>query len=124
MREGRPVLASAAELLAGASDPTLLDSNGKSGARLESVTIDGAPYVVKHLGEGDWSTRAAGVPGGAVVELWQRGLLDRLPGCFNQPIVAVSGGDVPALLMRDVSEWLVPDVETPVSAAQQAQFLG
>jgi hypothetical protein len=123
MREGRAVAGSVDELLAGATERSPLDSNGKSGARLETVLIDGTRYVAKHLDDNDWSTRAAGVPGGAVIELWRRGLLDLLPDCFDQPIVAVSGGAVPALLMRDVSAFLVPDVDEPVAAAQQEQFL-
>ncbi|MGY2873714.1 hypothetical protein ACVW00_000904 [Marmoricola sp. URHA0025 HA25] len=123
MREGLPVLGSVGELLAGAEGRTLLDTNGKSGARLEAVTIGGERHVVKHLDDGDWSTRASGFPGGAVVELWRRGILDRLPDCFNQPIVAVSGGEAPALLMRDVSAWLVPDVDAAVPAEQQDRFL-
>ena len=119
----RPVLSSVDELLAGVEEVTPFESNGKSGARLERVTIAGSAYVVKHLDDGDWSMRAAGFPGGAVVELWRRGILDALPACINQPIVAVSGGEAPALLMRDVSGWLVPDVDAPVTIRQQDLFL-
>ena len=116
------MLGSADELLRGATDRTPLASNGKSGARLETVTLDGERYVVKHLDD-DWSLRAAAVPGVAVVEMWRRGILDRLPDCFDQPIIAVSGGDVPALLMRDVSAWLVPDGDEPIPTEQQERFL-
>ena len=51
------------------------------------------PYVVKYLDRAtDWTLRASGVLGGPVVALWTRGLLDRLPDCINQPIVAVARG--------------------------------
>lgn len=120
----RPVLGSVDDLLVGAEDRSVLASNGKSGARLERLTIDGAPYVLKYLDEADdWSLRAAGVPGGAVVELWRRGVLDALPDCLHQPIVAVARAEVSAVLMRDVTTWLVPDDDTALGAGQQARFL-
>lgn len=56
----------------------MADNAGKSGARIERVTIDGERYVLKYLDRtGDWTMRAAGVLGGATLELWSRGLLDR-----------------------------------------------
>lgn len=124
MAEHRPVLGSVAELLRDAQGRRPLVSNGKSGASLEAVTIGGAPYVLKILGgPEDWALRAAGVPGGGVVEAWRRGLLDALPDCFRQPIVAVAHEDgISALLMEDVGAWLVPD-HGPFPAEQQARFL-
>jgi hypothetical protein len=85
---------------------------GKSGATLERVTIDGHRYVLKHLDLAeDWTMRASGCLHGAPLMLWERGILGRLPDCFNQPIVGVvpetppgparSGGC--ALLMHDVT---------------------
>ena len=53
--------------------------------------------------------RASGCLRGAPLVLWERGILARLPGCLNQPIVGAApepGGC--ALLMRDVTPWLVP----------------
>ena len=123
MPEPGPVLSSVDELLAGAVARTPLDSNGKSGARLEQVTIDGTSYVVKHMDEGDWSLRASGIPGGPVVELWRRGILGTLPDCLNQPIVGVAREDHSVLLMRDVSQWLVPDTDDVVPLAQHERFL-
>jgi len=117
------VLSSVDELLAGAGTRTPLDSNGKSGARLERVTIDGTSYVVKHMDEDDWSLRASGIPEGPVVELWRRGILDALPDCLNQPIVGVAREDHSVLLMRDVSQWLVPDDDEVVPLAQHERFL-
>ena len=81
-----------AELLAGVTGRTPLDGvPGKSGARLERVVIGGQGYVLKHLDlSGDWTLRASGSLRGAPLELWERGILARLPGCFNQPIVGAA----------------------------------
>ncbi|HEV3069638.1 MAG TPA: hypothetical protein VGY50_17405, partial [Streptosporangiaceae bacterium] len=126
----RPDLAG---LLAGATGRSALDgAPGKSGARMERVVIDGRPYVLKHLDLAeDWTMRASGDLRGAPLTLWERGILDRLPECLNQPIVAVarepgtgpapSGGCV--LLMHDVSRWLVPATDEPVTLAQHLSFL-
>ena len=123
-----PVAASVEELLAGATDRApILDSAGKSGARLERITIDGRPFVVKYLDLAeDWTMRAAGDLGGATLTLWRRGLLARLPDCLNQPIVAVAAnpdGRGCALLMHDVGEWLVPLDDEPIPLEQGLRFL-
>jgi len=109
----------------------LVAGAGKSGALLERATIDGERFVVKYLdSERDWTVRAAGVDGGACLELWRRGLLDDLPDCFDQPIVGVGRGRlrpqgpmVTALLMRDVSAWLVPVDDEVIEMAHHVQFL-
>ena len=122
-----------AELLAGATERTALDdAPGKSGARLERVVIGGRHYVLKHLDLGaDWTVRAAGDLRGAPLTLWERGILARLPECINQPIVAVareravghgpSGGC--ALLMHDVTPWLVPATDAVLPLGQHLSFL-
>ena len=78
-----------AELLAGATERTeLAEVPGKSGATLERVVIGGRDYVLKHLDLAeDWTMRASGCLRGAPLVLWERGILARLPDCFNQPIV-------------------------------------
>src|SRR5690242_17336679 len=90
----RPVPDPLAELLANATERTGLDEvPGKSGASLERVVIDGQDYVLKHLDRsGDWTMRASGCLPGAPLILWERGILARLPGCLNQPIVAAAPG--------------------------------
>jgi Phosphotransferase enzyme family len=122
-----------AELLADVTErTTLAGAPGKSGARLERVVIGGQPYVLKHLDLAqDWTMRASGCLRGAPLTLWERGILRRLPDCFNQPIVwaaqetrpgpAPSGGC--ALLMRDVTPWLVPATDAPIALSQHARFL-
>jgi hypothetical protein len=122
-----------AELLSAAtSREELADAPGKSGASLERLQIGGAWYILKHLDlAGDWTMRASGSLRGAPLELWERHLLDRLPGCFNQPIVAV-GAEPPdgrarsggcAVLMHDVSQWLVPATDAAISPGQHESFL-
>src|SRR4029077_21257177 len=92
---------------------------------LERVVIDGQHYVLKHLDLAeDWTMRASGCLPGAPLVLWERGILARLPGCLNQPIVGAArepGGC--ALLMRDVTPWLVPVTDAPITADQHARFL-
>jgi hypothetical protein len=122
-----------ADLLAAAtSRETVADGPGKSGAVLERLEIDGQPYVLKHLDlASDWTMRASGCLRGAPLELWERGVLDRLPDCLNQPIVAAgreersgpgpSGGC--AVLMHDVGRWLVPVSDDPIPLGQHQRFL-
>jgi hypothetical protein len=128
-----PACTSVAELIAGATErTTLAGAAGKSGARLERVVIDGQPYVLKRLDLAeDWTMRASGCLRGAPLLAWERGLLARLPACFNQPIVGVApaggGGRPPsggcALLMRDVTPWLVPVTDEPIGLDQHLRFL-
>jgi len=128
-----PRFASVAELIAGATERTGLDEGaGKSGARLERLVIGGQPYVLKHLDLAeDWTMRASGCLRGAPLLAWERGILTRLPECINQPILRddPEAGDAQrptgrcALLMRDVSRWLVPVTDEPVGLDQHLRFL-
>jgi hypothetical protein len=122
------------ELLASATrrEP-VAGAPGKSGAILERLEIDGRPYILKHLDlAGDWTMRASGSLRGAPLELWERGILDRLPDCLNQPIVAAGErertGSAPSggcmVLMHDVSRWLVPVTDDPIPLGQHQRFLG
>jgi len=126
------VVGDLSDLLAGATGhEPLADNAGKSGAYLERVTLDGQRYVVKYLdATQDWTMRAAGVPGGAPLQLWRRGLLHQLPECFEQPIVAVATGrrsadgpQVTALLMRDVGAWLLPVSDESVPSPDHLRIL-
>ena len=115
-----------AGLLARATERAPLDgAPGKSGAEMERLVIDGEPYVLKRLDLGrDWTLRASGCLPGPPLVLWQRGVLDRLPGCINQPIVGAArqaGGCL--LLMRDVTPWLVPATDEVIAESQHARFL-
>ena len=129
-----------AELLAGVTERTALDDvPGKSGARLERVVIGGHDYIIKYLDPSvDWTMRASGSLRGVSLELYERGILARLPGCLNQPIVGAApqrcrrgaepGGGTGwppgcVLLMHDVTPWLVPVTDEPIPLAQHQRFL-
>jgi hypothetical protein len=128
-----PVFADVAQLIAGATERSgLRGAAGKSGARLERVVIGGNSYVLKHLDLAeDWTMRASGCLRGAPLLVWERGILARLPACFNQPIVGVAvvagDGRAPsggcALLMRDVTPWLVPVTDEPIGLEQHLRFV-
>ena len=95
--------------------------------------------MLKHLDLSvDWTTRASGSLRGVSLELWERGILARLPGCLNQPIVGAAPeqrGPRPGagrtygwppgsvLLMHDVTPWLVPVTDEPIPLAQHLRFL-
>jgi len=108
------------------------DPPGKSGARLERVTIGNERYVLKHVDlSQDWTLRASGSLAGAPLVLCERGILGRLPDCFNQPIVGAAPEGGPgtgrpggcAVLMHDVARWLVPVTDEPVPLSQHLRFL-
>jgi Phosphotransferase enzyme family len=114
------------ELLAGATDvEPLVDHVGKSGALIERVTIGGEPYVVKYLDRSrDWTMRAAGVLDGVPLHLWRRGVLERLPDCFYQPIVGIARGEAyTVLLMRDVGHLLIPATDDVLPLADHLRVL-
>jgi hypothetical protein len=125
-----------AHLVAGATDRgPLAEAPGKSGAWLEQLRIGGEPFVLKHVDlAADWTMRASGMLRGVPLELWERGLLDRLPDCICQPIVGVApeppargpgGGPAGgcAVLMHDVSRWLVPATGELIPLRQHTAFL-
>jgi hypothetical protein len=129
-----PVIGVLDDLLRTATDrEPMVDNAGKSGATIERVSLHGERYVVKFLDHRqDWTMRAAGVLRGATFELWSRGLLDALPDCFDQPIVAVAVGprygdrdkvSVTALVMRDVTATLINSDGGVISMSAHRQFL-
>jgi Phosphotransferase enzyme family len=68
--------------------------------------------------------RASGCLRGAPLAAWERGLLARVPACFNQPIVEVFREDGGCgVLMRDVTPWLVPVSDEPIGLEQHLRFL-
>ena len=125
-----------AELLAGVTGRTALEGvPGKSGARLERVIIGGQAYVLKHLDLGeDWTMRAsgslAGRPAGAVgaghpgppARLLQPADRGGRPG-RAPPGRGPAGSGGCALLMHDVTPWLVPATDEVIPVAQHLRFL-
>jgi hypothetical protein len=127
----RPVASSVDELLAGATDrQPMATADSKSGARFERVVIDGEPHVVKYLHvDDDWIMRSTGDLGCRPLTVWRCGLLDEVPDCIDHAVVGAAeglgrNGWGVALLMRDVSTWLVPEGDEPVPLDQHGRFLG
>jgi hypothetical protein len=97
---------------------------GNSGAELERVTLpDGSPGIAKRVvPRGDWLGRVAG--GRAITaELWQAGVLQRLPESIETGIVAVEPeGDGWRILMRDLSAALLP-ADGPISRERHREVM-
>jgi Phosphotransferase enzyme family len=118
------------ELIAGATERRPLGgSDGKSGSTLERVVIDGEPLVLKHLHpDADWTMRGFGDLGCRPVEVWTSGLLDAVPPTIDHAVIRAAGGLGRngwggALLLRDVSEHLVPEGDARLSLADHRQLL-
>jgi len=130
MREPVPraVATSLAELLAGADERVAMDKHvdSLSGSRFERVRIDGQPCVVKFLGDQhDWLARALGDVDCWALTMWRTGLLDALPACIDHTVLGAArepDGTV-ALLMHDVSPYLVPPGQERLPLAQHRRFL-
>lgn len=107
----------------------LISEDGKSGAVVERVTIDGEQHVLKHLHlEQDWVMRATGDLVGRPLILWRSGWLDELPDGLDHTIVGAawdggSGDRGGAILMRDVGDRLVPEGDEQLPLAQHRAFL-
>ncbi len=105
------------DLLTGAGDRRpMRTGDSKSGSRMERLSIDGVPHVLKFLDvEDSWLMRSTGDLGRRQLELFRCGLLDALPACIDHTVVAVApvpaarGRQGTALLMRDVGAHLVPE---------------
>ncbi|MCU1503284.1 MAG: aminoglycoside phosphotransferase [Ilumatobacteraceae bacterium] len=126
----RPVAASLDELLAGATDRRpFLTSDSKSGSLFERVVIDGAPHVVKHVHvDRDWTMRFNGDVGCHPVQVWAMGLMDVCTDRIDHGVVGVAAGLGRngwggAILMRDLSEELVPPGEDVLDLAQHLRYL-
>jgi len=101
-----------------------------SGSRFERVVIDGVPLVVKYSSlENDWIMRATGDLGGRQLRLLTSPVLDTLPICIDHTIVScapftdLGGSRGVALLMRDVSDALIPSGSEPIEMQQHRGFI-
>jgi Phosphotransferase enzyme family len=93
-----------------------------SGSRFERVVMDGVPLVVKYSSlDDDWIMRATGDLGWRQLTLLSSGVLDALPASIDHGIVGCApfttsrGRHGVALLMRDVSDALVPFGSEPIA---------
>jgi hypothetical protein len=109
------------ELLDGATAREPLGgTDGKSGAVLERVVIDGEPFVLKQVHvDHDWTMRGLGDVCCRPTEVWTSGLLDAMPDCIHHAVVRVAtglgrNGWGGALLLEDVGEHLFPEGDDPI----------
>lgn len=127
LRDAWRVAASVDALLEGATDRvSLTPPDGKSGSRIEKVRIDGVGYVLKSSRNAwDWLMQASGDGGGRHLRLWQSALMGRVSGHIDHTIVGIAAlpPDGVALLMRDVTEQLVPAGDTELTGGEQDAFL-
>jgi hypothetical protein len=102
-------------------------ASGSSFLAVETNDGDGPRFVVKLSSpECDWIVRATGDELGREVLVWASGLLDRMPPEIVHPVVACArNGSGWAILMRDVSDSLIPDATgtTLISRADHRRYL-
>jgi hypothetical protein len=107
----------------------LAHQDGKTGARLERVVVDGRRYVLKylHLAD-DWVMRASGDRDLRPVVVWRDGWLDRLPVATDHAVVAAAWDERPdgrgaVLVLRDVTDHLVPEGDDELPFAGHRGFI-
>ncbi len=118
------------ELLAGAErrEP-FVNPDGRSTSAFERVWIDGAAHIVKYVHvDDDFLMRASGDIGCRPVRAWAAGLLDSAPALVDHAIVGAAlgwgrNGWGAALLMRDVSDELLPAGDGPMPGDRHERFL-
>ena len=114
------------DLVARATSREPMEStDSKSGARFERVTIDGEPFVLKHVDLAlDWIARQTGDIGCWPVIVWEAGIVDLAPDVIDHTIVGAArtrtGG---AVLMRDVGDCMVPSDDSPVALDLHLELL-
>jgi hypothetical protein len=126
----RPVATSVDDLLAGASERRrFLHSDSKSGVGFERVVIDGEPHVLKHVHiDNDWTMRFFHETTCIPLDVWRAGLMDVLPEGIDHGMVGAAGGLGrdglgAALLMRDLSDALVPAGDDPLPMETHLRLL-
>ena len=110
----------------GAVREVMIAPDSKSGARFEWVRRGSERLVLKYQdARDDWIMRATGdVDGRRFAVLWESGLLDALPPVIDHAVIgAAVEGTVGAILLRDVSEGLLPLGDVPLPTHLHDQFL-
>jgi hypothetical protein len=126
----QPWIASSLDaLLYGATERIAVHStDGKSGASLEKLIIDGRPCFLKMVSaEDDWIMRVTGNTQWEF-QVWQAGLYQRVPTIIDHAMIGMAledSGGMPrmAMLMHDRSADLVPPGDEPISTSQHAVFI-
>jgi hypothetical protein len=126
----RTVARTVDELLAGAERRVpFVNPDGRSTAAFERVWIDGQPHIVKHVHlDHDFTMRVSGDIGFRTVRAWAAGHLDAASDLVDHAIVGASAGHGrngwgSALLMRDVTDDLLPAGHARIDPSTHATFL-
>jgi len=126
----RPVAESVDELLAGVTHrEPFFNSDSKSGSGFERVRIDGEHFIVKYVHiDGDWTMRFCGDVGCKPLQVWASGLMDVLPERIDHGMVGAAAGLGrngwgAALLMRDLSNEMVPAGDEPIALDEHMAYL-
>jgi hypothetical protein len=125
----RPVAVSVDELLDGAvRSGRYLPDDSRSSALFERVEVDGQRCVVKYVHpDHDFTMRVSGDIGCRPRKVWAAGLMDLVPEHVDHGQLGAApwgrNGWGVALLMRDLSDELIPVGDQPVSAAEHLRFL-
>jgi Phosphotransferase enzyme family len=122
----RPVVDTVEELLAGATSREPVGSQALlTGGRRERVRIGGQPFLLERFSrDDDWVLRATGDLACRPLLVWRSGLLDRLPAVLDHGVVAAArDGRGVALLLEDVSPWLVGEGDAPIPLEQHLRFV-
>jgi hypothetical protein len=92
---------------------------------IETNKGQGSRLVLKRFSyDSDWIMRATDDHSGRAVLAWETGLLDRLPGEIVHGYLACArDGSGWAILMGDLSAFLVPPGEGPIGRADNERFL-
>ncbi|MFD2093117.1 phosphotransferase family protein [Blastococcus deserti] len=119
-----------AALRAGATSRTpVRPGDARSGSTFEWLVIDGQRYLLKTVSHAtDWIMRVTGDVDQRTFRLWRSGLMHDLPPCLDHAVVAMArdgiGPDaVLGILMREVSQALVPEGDDVVPMARHRAFL-
>ncbi|MCU1346165.1 MAG: aminoglycoside phosphotransferase [Acidimicrobiia bacterium] len=125
-----PVLGSIAELTAGAVDRTAVHApDGKSGASLERLTINGQACFLKSVSyNDDWLMRVTHDTRQWSALVWRAGLYHRCPEVIDHTVMAMAlEGDGPsarlAFLMRDGGPDLIPEGDDMVDLTVHRCFI-
>jgi hypothetical protein len=106
-------------------EPLTPAGDSSTDAAFEAIHLDGEPtpsFITKTVERArDWVAIATRDETDREVRVWEAGLLDRLPTPATHTVVAgARSGSGYAVLMRNVSDWLLPDLPgVPPPASQQ-----